>query len=108
MAIKPIDLLTNMGQISEVARAEQNRQTQMTEEQKFMAEQQLKSAKIKDEQVDKTEKSEGKKIKEEEHGFSSGHGQKHHHEDAEIEKKNEHKPEHLEDDRLGRIIDIKK
>lgn len=103
MAIKPIDLQTNIAQMIEVARGEHARNAAVAEQQHILSKESQEKANIQKEKVEENKKAERTIILNEEKQFKKGKQFK------EDEKREKHeKPEVLEDTKIGRIIDVKK
>lgn len=103
MAIKPIDLQTNIAQIIEVARGEHARNAALVEQQHILSKESQEKTNIQKEKVEENKKAERTIILNEEKQFKKGKQFK------EGEKKEKQdQPEVLEDTKIGRIIDVKK
>ncbi len=103
MAIKPIDMQTNIAQIIEVARGEHARNAAVIEQQHILSKESKEKANIQKEKVEENKKAERTIILNEEKQFKKGKQFK----EGEKKEKNE-QPEVLEDVKMGRIIDVKK
>ncbi len=103
MAIKPIDLQTNIAQIIEVARGEHTRNAAVVEQQHILSKESQEKTNVQKEKVEENKKAERTIILNEEKQFKKGKQFK------EGEKKEKHEQsEVLEDTKMGRIIDVKK
>lgn len=105
--ITPIDLQINMSQLHEIGRGEQSRNVAVTGQQQFLDDESSQSANLKKARLDESKKGEQTKLrdslsneKEKQDGKreSSSHEQN--------EKAPLRKPNVLDDDKLGREIDI--
>ncbi|MEJ5360428.1 MAG: hypothetical protein WHV26_00065 [Spirochaetota bacterium] len=103
MAIKPIDLQTNIAQIIEVARGEHARNAAVVEQQHILSKESQEKTNIQKEKVEENKKAERTIILNEEKQFKKGKQFK----EGEKKEKQE-QPEELEDTKIGRIIDVKK
>lgn len=103
MAIKPIDLQTNIAQMIEIARGEHVRNAAVIEQQHILSKESQEKTNIQKEKVEENKKAEQTKILNEEKQFNKGKQFK----EGEKKKKQE-EPELLEDVTMGRIIDVKK
>lgn len=104
MAIKPIDLQTNMAQMIEVARGEHLRNAALVEQQHILSNESQEKTNIQKEKVEENKKAEHTIILNEEKQFKKGKqfGK------GESNKEKETKQQMLEDDKIGTIIDVKK
>lgn len=106
MSIKPIDLQTNIGQMSEIGRHEQNRHNLLVEQQLILDKESNEKSRLKNSKLDEAEKGEKTSIKDE-----NRQGMKHGHEgESKDEQKKDQKMNsgRMTDDKIGRIIDILK
>lgn len=103
MTIKPIDLQTNIGQMTEISKHEHARQGSLAAQQQILDKEANEKSNLKNTRLDEAEKGEKTSIKDE-------HKQQgYHHSGEKGEKKEEGgKGERMKDDRMGRIIDILK
>lgn len=106
MPIKPIDLQTNINQMSEVGRSEHTRQTALTEQQLLMDKQAADKSNLVNSRLDESEKAEKTSIRDEDKKHDkhppSGHGEG-------GETKDKPKPrDRMKDEKMGNIIDILK
>ncbi|PKL19414.1 MAG: hypothetical protein CVV49_00970 [Spirochaetae bacterium HGW-Spirochaetae-5] len=101
MTIKPIDLQTNIGQMTEVSKHEHARQGALAAQQQILDKEASEKSNLKNTKLDEAEKGEQTSIKDEhkQHGnhHSGEQGQK---------KQDDKKSEKMKDDRMGNIIDI--
>ncbi len=109
MAIKPIDLQTHIAQITEVGRGEQARMEAVVEQQHLREKEANEQSMLINSRLDEAKKGERTAIKDEEKG---GEGQQSTGQEAEEQKEKKakiyKKKEKVEDDRMGKIIDILK
>ncbi len=104
MAIKPIDLQTNIGQMSEVGRHEQARHGLLVEQQLMLDRESNEKSRLKNSRIDENEKGEKTSIKDEnKQGMKHGHEGEAGAEQRKDEKTNSGK---MTDEKMGRIIDI--
>lgn len=108
MSVKPIDLQSNLSQISEVARAQNARSDAIAEQQHVADKESAENSKLKNSKLDENKKASEMKIKDEDKS-------KDRRQDREKKKNkssdNDNSALHtkiVDDYRLGRIIDIKK
>lgn len=106
MPIKPIDLQTNISQMSEVGRTEHTRLTALTEQQLLMDKQAADKSNLVNSKLDESEKAEKTSIRDEDKKHdkqsAAGHGEG-------GENKDKPKPrDRMKDDKMGNIIDILK
>lgn len=106
MPIKPIDLQTNINQMSEVGRTEHTRQTALTEQQLVMDRQAADKSNLVNTRLDQSEKAEKTAIRDEDKKrdkhSAAGHG-------GGGEKKDKPNPrDRMKDEKMGNIIDILK
>jgi len=104
MSIKPIDLQTNIGQMTEISRHEHARQGALIAQQHLLDNEALNKSLLKNTRLDETEKAEKTSIKDEDkkkekQGFEQ-------HIDKESAREDNKKKEKMKDDRIGNIIDI--
>lgn len=101
MTIKPIDLQTNIGQMTEVSKNEHARQGALAAQQQILDKEANEKSKLKNTKLDEADKGEETYIKDE-------HKQPgYHHSGEQGQKKQEDKKsEKMIDDRMGKIIDI--
>jgi hypothetical protein len=101
MTIKPIDLQTNIGQMTEVSKNEHARQGALAAQQQILDKEANEKSKLKNTKLDESEKGEQTSIKDEhkQQGYHQAdeHSQK---------KQDDKKSEKMKDDRMGKIIDI--
>jgi hypothetical protein len=103
MAIKPIDLQTNIAQMIEVARGEHSRNVAVVEQQHILSKESQDKTNIQKEKVEENKKAERTIILNEEKQFKKGKQQK------DFDKKDkEAKQEIFEDEAIGKNIDVKK
>lgn len=106
MPIKPIDLQTNINQMSEVGRTEHTRQTALAEQQLVMDKQAADKSNLVNTRLDQSEKAEKTAIRDEDkkHDKHSAAGQ-----GQGGEKKDQpHPRDRMKDEKMGNIIDILK
>jgi hypothetical protein len=104
MTIKPIDLQTNIGQMTEVGKHEHARQGALAAQQLILDKEANEKSILKNARLDEAEKGEKTSIKEEHkenkrHGSEHGSGQ-------EQNKQESKSVEKMKDDKMGKIIDI--
>ncbi len=104
MTIKPIDLQTNIGQMTEVGKHEHARQGSLAAQQQVLDKEANEKSILKNTRLDESEKGEKTSIKDEykqseRHGTASEGEQ-------EKKKQEEKSSEKMKDDKMGRIIDI--
>ena len=104
MTIKPIDLQTNIGQMTEVGKHEHSRQGVLAAQQQILDKEANEKSILKNTRLDESEKGEKTSIKDEhkqgekhEPGQSGGQGEK---------KLENRSTEKMKDEKVGRIIDI--
>jgi len=103
MTIKPIDLQTNIGQMTEVGKHEHSRLGSLAAQQQILDKEANEKSILKNTRLDESEKGEKTSIKDE-HKQGEKHTQGHM---SEQDKKNENKSgEKMKDDKMGKIIDI--
>ena len=103
MAIKPIDLQTNIAQMIEVARGEHSRNVAVVEQQHILSKESQDKTNIQKEKVEENKKAERTIILNEEKQFKKGKQQK---EGSKNDKKGNQ--EIFEEEAIGKIIDVKK
>lgn len=101
MSIKPIDLQTNIGQMTEVSKNEHVRQGVLAAQQQILDKEANEKSSLKNTKLDESEKGEKSSIHDEKKQQSSHHGSEHGH-----KEKDEKSGEKMKDDRMGKIIDI--
>ena len=106
MTIKPIDLQTNMNQMSEVGKTEHTRLNSLTDQQLLMDKQAADKSNLVNTRLDESEKAEKTAIRDEnkkhDKQSASGHGEGR-------EKKEAPRPrDRMKDERMGKIIDVLK
>ena len=104
MTIKPIDLQTNIGQMSEVGKHEHARQGALAAQQQILDKEANEKSILKNARLDESEKGEKTSIKDEHkqnERHSSGHGS-----EQEQKKQEKKSSEKMKDDKMGKIIDI--
>ena len=105
MTIKPIDLQTNIGQMHEVAKNEQGRSAAVVENQHVLEKDSGEQSKLISERLKENKKAEKTAIKrEEDRKKKKGKYAK----DGTGEKDEEEEQAALKDDRVGRMIDVKR
>lgn len=106
MPIKPIDLQTNMTQMSEVGRNEHSRQTSLTDQQLVMDKQAADKSNLVNTRLDESEKAEKTSIRDEDKKHdkhsAAGHGE------GGEKKENPQPRDRMKDEKMGKIIDILK
>ena len=104
MTIKPIDLQTNIGQMTEVGKHEHSRLGSLAAQQQILDKEANEKSILKNTRLDESEKGEKTSIKDE-HKQGEKHTQGHMSEQD--QKKNENKSsEKMKDDKMGKLIDI--
>jgi len=104
MTIKPIDIQTNIGQMTEVGKYEQARQGALIAQQNVLDMEANEKSMAKNSKLDELEKGERASIRDEDkrdekYGFNDR--------DGEDKKKEEHaKMEQMKDDKIGNKIDV--
>lgn len=101
MTIKPIDLQTNIGQMSEISKNEHARQGALVAQQQILDSEANEKSNLKNTKLDESEKGEKTSIKDEHKKQSAEHGSQ-----QRQQKQEEKKTEKMKDDRMGKIIDI--
>ena len=107
MAVKPIDLQTNMGHMFDVGKVEHARNAALTEQQHFLdkeADELSKNKKDKLDEADKTEKTDVR----EDAGKKKDEEMKNKKKVKNIDEKNESEHVRSIDDKMGNIIDVLK
>ena len=105
MPIKPIDLQTNIGQMTEVGKAEHARHAGILQQQNVLDKEAAEKSNLVKDRLDELKKGEQTQIKNEEKGSPKREAKR---QAGEKEKKKEDKPEPMKDDKMGRIIDVLK
>ncbi|HOP63576.1 MAG TPA: hypothetical protein PK358_03495 [Spirochaetota bacterium] len=105
MPIKPIDLQTNLGQLSEVGKSEHVRQGIVAEQQNLLDKEAAEKSNLVNSKLEEAEKGEKTSIKDEEKRRSGEGGEKG---KKEKEEKEAAPRDRIKDDRIGKIIDILK
>lgn len=106
MAIKPIDLQTNMNQMTEVGKMEHSRIHSLTDQQMMLDKQAAEKSNLRNTKMEESEKAEKTAIREEDkksdrHHAGGGN--------RENEKKESSRPrDRMKDDKMGHLIDILK
>ena len=109
MAVHPIDLQTNMGQMSEIARLEHAKTDLIASQQHLQAEKAHEQSTVADTVVEHNKESDKPDLRMEEHeGGQGGKRRFAGRKGLPPAKKSESPVEQIEDDRLGRIIDVMK
>ena len=105
MTIKPIDIQTNIGQMTEVGKNEQTRQGALITQQNLLDMEANEKSIAKDSRLDESEKGERASIKDED---KRDERYRFMNKDDDEKKKNEKEPkrERMRDDRMGNNIDI--
>ena len=104
MPIKPIDIQTNIGQMTEVSKYEQARQGALMAQQNMLNMEANEKSIAKDNRLDESEKGERTSIKDEDKK-----NEKYRFENKDREKKEKEEPdnrEHMRDDKIGNNIDV--
>lgn len=104
MSIKPLDLQTNIGQMSEVGKHEHNRQGTLAAQQQILDREASEKSNLKNTRLDESEKGEKTSIKDEHkqnEKYKPGHG-------GGQEENNQDKAgsEKMKDEKIGKLIDI--
>ena len=106
MPIKPIDLQTNISQMTEVSRTEHARHASLTEQQLVMDRQAADKSNLVNTRLDETEKAEKTSIRDEdkkkERQSTTAHGE------GDKKKDEPHPRDRMKDEKMGNIIDILK
>ncbi len=105
MSVKPIDLQTNIAQMHEVARGAQVRSEAVGEQQVLLDKESSEKSRLVSSRVDQNKKAEKTIIMDEEKKHSR---REHKGREGERREKKEEQTKPLADDRMGRIIDVKK
>ena len=108
MAVQPIDLQTNMGQMPEIARLEHARTDLIASQQHLQAQKSHEQSTIADSVVEQNKESEKSDVRLEEHGGQGGKRRLYGRKGIVRDKEPEVSAEEIEDERLGRIIDVMK
>lgn len=104
MTIKPIDLQTNIGQMTEVGKHEHARLGSLAAQQQILDKEANEKSILKNTRLDESEKGEKTSIKDE---HKQGEKHAHGHMSEQDQKKNENKSsEKMKDDKMGKLIDI--
>ena len=104
MAIKPIDLQTNIGQMSEVGKHEHNRQGTLAAQQQVLDKEANEKSILKNTRLDEAEKGERTSIRDEQKQKEKHNPE---HKGGQEQNNQENKTaERLKDEKMGRIIDI--
>lgn len=106
MPIKPIDLQTNINQMSEVGKTEQIRQAALVAQQAVMDRQAADKSSLVNTRLDESEKAEKTAIRDEDkkHDKHSASGQ----DEGSAKKDKPHPRDRMKDEKMGNIIDILK
>jgi hypothetical protein len=104
MSIKPIDLQTNIGQMTEISRHEHARQAALIAQQHLLDNEAQNKSILKNTRLDETEKGEKTSIKDEDKKKEKQN--LHHDVDKETSREQQKKNEKMKDERMGNIIDI--
>jgi len=107
MSIKPIDIQTNIGQMTEVGKSEQTRQGALITQQNLLDMEAKEKSIAKNNRLDESEKGERTSIKDEDrrdanYRFMNRDNEK----DKDEKDKKEKARERMRDDRIGNNIDI--
>ncbi|HOP29191.1 MAG TPA: hypothetical protein P5120_02385 [Spirochaetota bacterium] len=105
MPIKPIDLQTNIGQLSEVGKAEHARQGVVAEQQHLLDKQAAEKSNLVNSKLEQAEKGEKTAIMDEEKKRSGSGSEQH---EKGREEKEPSPKERMKDDKIGKIIDVLK
>ncbi|MCP4133267.1 MAG: hypothetical protein GY754_20025 [bacterium] len=108
MSIRPLDLQTNMSQISEVGKGEQAKTGALAEQQHLLDEESDEKSKLVNSKLDEAKKGEGTAIKEEKKNERKKKGAKDRSRDDEDKNEEKEKRQLSHDDRMGRFIDVLK
>jgi hypothetical protein len=104
MSIKPIDLQTNIGQMTEVSKHEHARQGALIAQQHLLDNEAQNKSILKNTRLDEAEKGEKTSIKDEDKKKDRQHFE---HDVEKENKKDENKSsQKMKDDKIGNIIDI--
>jgi len=104
MTIKPIDLQTNIGQMTEVGKNEHARQGTLAAQQQVLDKEANEKSNLKNARLDEAEKGEKTSIRDEHKGSERhGSGNK---SDQEQKKHESKSGEKMKDEKMGKIIDI--
>jgi len=104
MSIKPLDLQTNIGQMSEVGKHEHNRQGTLAAQQQVLDREANEKSILKNTRLDEAEKGEKTAIKDEhkqKEQYKSGQGS-----GQEQDKQEKTGSEKMKDEKMGKLIDI--
>jgi hypothetical protein len=104
MAIKPIDLQTNIGQMTEVSKHEHARLGALAAQQHLLDNEAYNKSLLKNARLDETEKGEKTSIKDEEKKKEKHNLE--HNADQEKNKDENRSGEKMKDDKIGNIIDV--
>ncbi len=108
MSIKPIDLLSNMGQMHEVGRGEHARSGAVAEQQQLLDEEAAKQSRLINTKLDETKKSEKTEVRDALADDKEKEKQKKKQDEESREREKKKQQELSKDANLGRIIDILK
>jgi len=107
MTIRPLDMQTNISQMSEVGRAEQARNTSLLAQQSILGEESTKLENLKKERLDELEKTEETKFKDvldqDEKRKREENKQNANHDDT---SQGEDEPKYDPDKKYGRFLDV--
>ncbi len=106
MSIKPIDLQTNMGQMTEVSKAEQTRHNALVEQQAMLDKQAAEKSNLVNTRLNESEKGEKTSIRDEDKkNDRQATGNR---DDSGKKKEEPHPRDRMKDEKMGNIIDILK
>ena len=109
MTIKPIDIQTNIAQMTEVGRGEQARTEGVVEQQHVLEKESSDKSKLADTTLDESKKAEKTAIRDNDDEAKKKEKEKFQGKGKETEKEeNEKKRKLAKDDRMGQIIDVLK
>ena len=103
MSIKPIDLQTNIGQMTEISRHEHARQGALLAQQHLLDNEAQNKSILKNTRLDEAEKGEKTSIKDEDKKREKQNLERDTDKEADRDEK---KNEKMKDDRIGNIIDV--